>query len=123
MVITAHKKYLHGMLNHPEMGPNATINCWIEKVLMFHFTIKHVAGKSFGPDGLSQREAQQGDEEYPPDEDGGKNNLILKTELIDGAPSLLEFDDFKDQIDSRGGYIQILATLVNCFENELERAR
>ena len=49
-IVETDAKYLHGMLNHPEMGPNATINCWIEKVLMFHFTIKHVAGKSFGPE-------------------------------------------------------------------------
>ena len=62
------------MLNHPEMGPNATINHWIEKMLMFHFTIEHVAGKSFGPDGLSRREVQPGDEGYPLDEDSGETN-------------------------------------------------
>jgi reverse transcriptase-like protein len=33
-------KYIHGMLNHPEMGPNATINRWIEKILMYHFEEK-----------------------------------------------------------------------------------
>ena len=52
LIVETDAKYLHGMLNHPEMGPNATINCWIKKVLMFHFIIKHVADKSFGPDGL-----------------------------------------------------------------------
>ena len=31
LVVETDAKYLHGMLNHPEMGPNATINHWIEK--------------------------------------------------------------------------------------------
>ena len=105
------------------MGPNATINRWIKKVLMFHFTIKHVAGKIFGPDGLSRREVQPGDKEYPLDEDSGETNPILKIILMEGVPPLLEFDDFKDQIDSRGGYLQTLATSVSCFKNELDRAK
>jgi len=29
-------KYLAGMLRNPGMGPNATINRWIDKILMFH---------------------------------------------------------------------------------------
>jgi RNase H-like domain found in reverse transcriptase len=53
LIVETDAQYIHGMLNHPEMGPNATINRWIEKILMYHFEIRHVAGKSFGPDGLS----------------------------------------------------------------------
>ena len=82
-----------------------------------------MAGKSFGPDGLSRREVQPGDEEYLPDEDSGETNLIPKIVLTEGIPPPLEFDDFKDQIDSRGGYLQALATSVNCFRNELDRAK
>jgi hypothetical protein len=40
------------MLANPGMGPNATINRWIEKILMFHFKLKHVPGERFAPDGL-----------------------------------------------------------------------
>ena len=29
LVVETDAKYLYGMLNHPEMGPNATINRWI----------------------------------------------------------------------------------------------
>ena len=36
-------KYIHGMLNNPNSGPNVTINRWIEKILMFYFTLRHVA--------------------------------------------------------------------------------
>ena len=62
---------------------------------MFHFTIKHVAGKSFGPDGLSRREVQPGDKEYPPDKDSGETNLIPNIVLTKGIPPPLEFDDIK----------------------------
>ena len=123
LIVETDAKYLHGMLNHPEMGPNATINCWIEKVLMFHFTIKHMSGKSSGPDGLSRREVQPGDEEYLLDEDSGETNLIPKIVLTEGIPPPPEFDDFKDQIDLRSGYLQTLATSVNCSKNELDRAK
>ena len=63
-----------------------------------------------------------GDEEYPLDEDSGETNLIQKIVLTERIPPLLEFDDFKDQIDLRSRYLQTLATSVNCFKNELDRA-
>ena len=79
-------------------------------MLMFHFPIKHVAGKSFGPDGLSRREVRTGEEEYPPDKDSGETNPIPKIVLTEGVPPPLEFDNFKDQLDSRGGYLHSMAT-------------
>ena len=30
LVVEMDAKYIHGMLNHPEMGPNATITRWID---------------------------------------------------------------------------------------------
>jgi len=123
LIVETDAKYLKGMLNHPEMGPNATINRWIEKVLMYHFEIRHVAGKTFGPDGLSRRQWQTGDEEYPEDEDGGEINPPPNVVLADGAPVPLEFEDFKEEIDSRGGYLQGMAITVGCFQQELERAK
>ena len=65
------------MLNHPEIGPNAIINRWIEKILMYHFELRHIPGKVFGPDGLSRRDAQPGDEEYPDDEHSAEINEPL----------------------------------------------
>ena len=122
LVVETDAKYIHGMLNHPEMGPNATINRWIEKILMFHFELRHVAGKTFGPDGLSRRELQEGDELYPPDEDVGEINDPPKLIVEDGVEPPLKLDDFKNEIDSRGGYLQDLAKSVNCFSKELEIA-
>ena len=123
LVVETDAKYIHGMLNHPEMGPNATMNRWIEKILMFHFELRHMPGKTFGPDGLSRRNKQIGDEEYPDDEDTGKINEPPKMTIMEGAEAPLELESFKDEIDSRGGYLLGLAKSVNCFSKELENAR
>src|SRR5271156_3566855 len=110
------------MLNHPEMGPNATINRWIEQILMFHFKIRHVSGKTFGPDGLSRREKQPSDEEYLVDGDIGDVNKSPELKIADGSVLPLDFDSFKDEIDTRGGYMQSIAESVDCFKLELGKA-
>lgn len=122
LVVETDAKYLQGMLNHPEMGPNATINRWIEKILMFHFELRHVAGKTFGPDGLSRREEQPGDETYPPDEDAAEITKPPAFSMAAGTSEPLEYDEFKNEIDTRGGYLQQLALTVGCFEQEVEKA-
>ena len=122
LVVETDAKYIHGMLNHPEMGPNATINRWIEKILMFHFELRHVAGKTFGPDGLSRRDKQVGDEEYPPDEDLDDIRKPPVLSIEEGSEPPLNYDEFKDDIDTRGGYLQQLAQSVSCFELEIHKA-
>jgi hypothetical protein len=48
-------KYIKGMLNEPDLQPNATINRWIQGILLFNFTLHHVPATKFrGPDGLSR---------------------------------------------------------------------
>ena len=122
LVVETDAKYLQGMLNHPEMGPNATINRWIEKILMFHFELRHVAGKTFGPDGLSRREGQPGDEVYPSDGDAAELSSPPVLQLTEGSTPPLEYDDFKDDIDTRGGYLHQLAISVSCFVQEVDQA-
>ena len=122
LAVETDAKYIHGMLNHPEMGPNATINRWIEKILMFHFELRHVAGKTFGPDGLSRRDEQPGDEKYPLDEDMAEINDPPVLKITEGTELPLEFDDYKEKIDTRGGFLQSLAISVNCFEQEIVQA-
>ena len=123
LVVETDAKYIHGMLNHPEMGPNATINRWIEKILMFHFELRHVAGKTFGPDGLSRRERQLGDEIYLPDEDLDDINKPPVLNMEEGSTPPLEFDKFKNDIDTRGGYLQELPRSTLCFGKEIAEAR
>jgi hypothetical protein len=47
------------MLSNPNISPSASINQWIVAILTFHFDLVHVPG----PDGLSRRSQQVGDEE------------------------------------------------------------
>ena len=122
LIVETDAKYIHGMLNHPEMGPNATINRWIEKILMYHFELRHVPGSTFGPDGLSRRDAQPGDEQYPLDEDTVEINDPPILTMNEGVEPPLELDEFKNDIDTRGGYLQRLAESANCFEQEITQA-
>lgn len=143
LVVETDALYLKGMLDNPGMGPNATVNRWIDKILMYHFQLKHVAGKSFGPDGLSRREGQPGDEEFEHSEenDDGKNGPLDYVKPNEFDPDPLPFEDFKEQIDTRGGYLMegnlnkilkapllgktslLEAISVKCFQIELQSAR
>jgi hypothetical protein len=60
-------KYVKGMINNPDLQPNATINCWIAGILLFHFKLVHIsADKPAGLDELSRRPPAAED---PPEED------------------------------------------------------
>src|ERR1700710_566282 len=49
-------KYVKGMINNPDLQPNATINRWIAGILLFQFKLVHVpADKHTGANGLSRR--------------------------------------------------------------------
>ena len=123
LIVETNAKYIHGMLNHPEMGPNATINRWIEKILLFHFKLRHVAGKCFRPDGLSWRERQEGDEEYQPDDDYLEVKGPPEFIMTEGAKPPLPFEDFKENIDLRGGFYFRLAKSEDDFKEEIEQAK
>ena len=49
-------KYIKGMLNEPDLQPNASMNRWIQGILLFDFKLIHVKAKNHkGPDALSRR--------------------------------------------------------------------
>jgi Integrase zinc binding domain/RNase H-like domain found in reverse transcriptase len=83
LIIEVDAKYIKGMLQNPDIAPSASINRWIVSILMFHFTLVHVPGTHHGPDGLSRRRPQPGDEEEPQ-------------------------DDFEDWIDNVNGFLHFL---------------
>jgi hypothetical protein len=68
LVIEVDAKYIRGMLNNPDIQPNATINRWIAGILLFDFKLVHVPGATHGPDGLSCRPAQPDDLPEPEDD-------------------------------------------------------
>ena len=106
LVVETDAKYLKGMLTNPGMGPNATINRWIDHILMFQFELRHVAGKTFGADGLSRREGQPGDEQVSNPEEGvGDGDQLMEySKKFEDDEDPLEFEEFKTEIDTRGGY-------------------
>jgi hypothetical protein len=63
--------YIKGMLNAPDEVLNATLNRWIEFILLFTFKLRHVPAKEFGAvDGLSRRrKAEDSKEEDANDSD------------------------------------------------------
>lgn len=78
-------KYIKGMLNEPDLQPNAAINRWIQGILMFDFKLIHVPATRFrGPDALSRRPLAP-DESAPDDDDEWLDNIALYTTLIDGT--------------------------------------
>ncbi|KIJ60709.1 hypothetical protein HYDPIDRAFT_48644, partial [Hydnomerulius pinastri MD-312] len=61
--------YIKGMLNEPDLQPNAAINRWIQGILLFDFTLVHVSATKFkGPDALSRRDLGEGDVIIPDDD-------------------------------------------------------
>ena len=65
-VVEVDAKYIKGMINNPDIQPNAPINRWIAGILLFNFKLRHVPAKDHvSADGLSRRPRSPED----PDED------------------------------------------------------
>src|SRR6202000_3256238 len=128
LVVETDALYIKGMLSNPGMGPDATINRWIEQILMFKFKLKHVKGSTFAPDGLSRRIAQPGDEEWPWDEDEFEDCEPPEDQpdWDHSAKQPLDFGEFRDNIDERGGWLQSIGEAPESileFEKDLEMHR
>ena len=77
LIVEVDAKYIKGMLNAPDLQPNAAMNRWIQGILMFDFTLKHVSGKShLAADALSRRQLGEG-EEIVEDDDSWLDNISL----------------------------------------------
>jgi hypothetical protein len=68
LIVEVDAKYIRGMLNNPDIQPNATINRWIAGILLFDFKLVHVPGATHGPNGLSRRPAQPDNPPEPEDD-------------------------------------------------------
>lgn len=50
------------MMNTPDLLPNAAMNQWIQKIMLFDFTLKHVPGRThLAADALSRRPLAEGE--------------------------------------------------------------
>ena len=64
-------KYIKGMINNPDIQPNAAMNRWVAGILLFDFELHHIpANRHTGADGLSRRPKapEDGDDESDHDE-------------------------------------------------------
>ena len=77
-------KYIKGMLNNPDIQPNAAINRWIAGILLFDFDLVHVPGDDHsGADGLSRRPPAEQDVPEPTDfEDWIDEAYSFSTQLM-----------------------------------------
>ncbi|KAL1944872.1 hypothetical protein VTO73DRAFT_2492 [Trametes versicolor] len=75
LVVEVDARYIRGMLNNPDEVPGASMNRWIVTILTFHFHLTHVPGVQHGPDGLSRRPPQPGDEPYIEDDEDWLDRL------------------------------------------------
>ena len=78
-------KYINGMLEQPDLMPNAPMNRWIQGILLFDFELVHVPATKFkAPDGLScqwptpEELAEEGAEDY---DDSWLDNSALSAML------------------------------------------
>ena len=63
-------QYIKGMLNNPDIQPNASMNRWLASIQTFDFKLRHVSAmKHQGPDGLSRRRKGEEEEEEESEEE------------------------------------------------------
>jgi len=77
--VEVNAKFIKGMLNEPDLQPNAVINRWIQGIKMFTFDLVHVPAKRHkGPDTHSRRPLGEG-EIIEDDDDSWLDNIALMT--------------------------------------------
>jgi len=78
LVVEMDAQFVRGMLNNPDVQPNAAMNRWIAAIRLFDFKLVHVpADKHLGADGLSRREPIPGEDEDDDPEEWVDNILSL----------------------------------------------
>lgn len=120
LVVEVDAKYIKGMLNNPDIQPHNAINRWIEGILLFDFTLRHVPGKEHsGPDGLSRRRrGEDNDEEEDSsdeDEDKGRDEVVscgfwLRKAVEDG---MVDFEG------TRGGRMVLAISTMDNDEGDM----
>ena len=77
LIVEVDAKYIKGMLNAPDLLPNAAMNRWIQGIMLFDFVLKHVPGRThLAADALSRRSLGEG-ETIEDEEDEWLDNIAL----------------------------------------------
>jgi transposase InsO family protein len=81
LIVEVDAKYIQGLLNNPDLQPDAAVNRWIQGILLFHFALIHVPATRFqGPDALSRRGKAE-HEEAESDDDSWLDDVALFMEI------------------------------------------
>ena len=91
-------KYVKGMLEQPDLMPNAPMNRWIQGIMLFDFELIHVPATRFkAPDGLSRRHPTPEEIEADGSDDYDDSWLdeiallsVLESEVTEGRHILIE---------------------------------
>jgi transposase InsO family protein len=82
LVIEVDAQCIKGMLNSPDQIPSATLNRWIEGILMIPFTLRHVSAKKhLAADGLSRRSKTEGDSSDGDTDDSERETMENRPKL------------------------------------------
>jgi transposase InsO family protein len=82
LVIEVDAQCIKGMLNSPDQIPSATLNRWIEGILMIPFTLRHVSAKKhLAADGLSRRAKNDGDSSDGDTDDSERETMENRPKL------------------------------------------
>jgi hypothetical protein len=77
LVVEMDVQYVCGMLNNPDIQPNAAINRWIAAIQLFNFKLVHIpAEKHQGPDGLSCCEPIPGEDDNKGDPEEWVDDIL-----------------------------------------------
>jgi hypothetical protein len=93
-------KFIQGLLNNPDLQPDAAVNRWIQRILMFHFELIHVPAVRFqGPDALSRRGRAKG-ETAEDDDDEWLDRIALVRQV---SPKVFQLEEIvKESISAYG---------------------
>jgi hypothetical protein len=91
LVVEVDAQYIKGMLNNPDIQPNAAVNRWIVGIKLFDFTLVHVpAEKHAAADGMSRRRRAPEDSDEEDDEESADDWLdklmSFSVELVNSRP-------------------------------------
>lgn len=90
LTVEVDAKYIKGMINNPDVVPNAAANRWVAYILLFDFKLVHIPGKDHvAADGLSRRPRADQDPDMEEDDDSGwlEHGGILAVEVMNWSPA------------------------------------
>jgi hypothetical protein len=91
LVVEVDAQYIKGMLNNPDIQPNAAVNRWIGGIMLFDFTLIHVpTEKHAAADGMSRQRRVPEDSDEEDDEESTDDWLdkmmSFGVELVNSRP-------------------------------------